>query len=233
MAERAVGVRIGRRSDGSVPSTSDPWLREPTRRPSGRASVFQGDGISVMLPGVNPTGGSEMHVRTARPSDAAAMGALVVRAWQRAYRGLMPDDYLDDLRAEDRADQWTRVITSELHPPGAVFAADDDGRVVGFIAVGGETDVADATRGEVYAINVDPDRWGHGVGRALLAAGCGHLRAVGFATAVLWVHRDNARACRFFRAAGWRADGTERRIDALGVEVPVVRYHHSLVGEPA
>ena len=175
-----------------------------------------------------------MHVRTARPNDAAAMGALVVRAWQAAYRRLMPDDYLDGLTAEDRAAQWTRVLTGEPDPPRAVFVAeDDDGRVVGFVAVGGEMDVIDATRGEVYALNVDPDRWGRGVGRALLAAACGHLHGVGFATAVLWVHRDNARACRFFRASGWRGDGTERRIDALGVEVPVVRYNHSLIGEPA
>jgi ribosomal protein S18 acetylase RimI-like enzyme len=175
-----------------------------------------------------------MHVRTARPSDAAAMGALVVRAWQRAYRGLMPDDYLDGLTIDDRADLWTRVLTSELDPPRAVLVAeDDDRRVVGFVAVGGEMDVADATRGEVYALNVDPDRWGRGVGRALLAAGCDHLRAVGFATAVLWVHPDNARACRFYRASGWRADGTERRHDALGVEAPGVRYHHSLIVEPA
>ena len=174
-----------------------------------------------------------MHVRTARPSDAAAMGALVVRAWQRAYRGLMPDDYLNGLTVDDRADMWTRVLTGELDPKRSVFVADDDGRVVGFVAVGGEMDVADATRGEVYALNVDPDRWGRGVGRALLAAGCGHLRAVGYATAVLWVHPDNARACRFYRAAGWLADGAERRHDALGVEVPAVRYHHRLMVEPA
>ena len=171
-----------------------------------------------------------MHVRIARPSDAAAMGAVVVRAWQAAYRGLMPDDYLDGLTVDDRADLWTRVLIGELDPTRAVFVAeDDDGRVVGFVAVGGEMDVADATRGEVYALNVDPDRWGHGVGRALLAAGCDHLRAVGFATAVLWVHPDNARACRFYRAAGWCADGTERRLDALGVEMPAVRYHHGLI----
>jgi ribosomal protein S18 acetylase RimI-like enzyme len=171
-----------------------------------------------------------MHVRTARPSDAAAMGAVVVRAWQRAYRGLMPDDYLDGLTVDDRADQWTRVLTGELDPTRAVLVAeDDDGRVVGFVAVGGEMDVADATRGQVYALNVDPDRWGHGVGRALLAAGCDHLRAVGFTTAVLWVHPDNARACRFYRASGWYADGTERRHDALGVDVPAVRYHHGLI----
>ena len=175
-----------------------------------------------------------MHVRTARPSDAAAMGALVVRAWQRAYRGLMPDEYLDGLTVDDRTDLWTQVLTGEPDPPRAVFVAeDDDGRVVGFVAVGGEMDVADAPRGEVYALNVDPGRWGRGVGRTLLAAGCGHLRAVGFATAVLWVHPDNVRACRFYRASGWRADGTERRHDALGVEVPAVRYRHRLIVEPA
>jgi ribosomal protein S18 acetylase RimI-like enzyme len=161
------------------------------------------------------------------------MGALVVRAWQRAYRGLMPDDYLDGLTVDDRADQWTRILTRELDSPMAVFVAeDDDGRVVGFVAVGGEMDVADTTRGEVYALNVDPDSWGHGVGRALLAAGCGHLRAVGFATAVLWVHPDNTRACRFYHASGWLADGTEHRHDTLGVTVPAVRYHHHLTTEP-
>lgn len=174
-----------------------------------------------------------MHVRTARPSDAAAMGAVVVRAWQAAYRGLMPDDHLDGLTVDDRADQWTRLLTGDSDPPQAVFVAEEDhGRIVGFVAVGGETDVADAVRGEVYALNVDPDRWGHGVGRTLLDAACGHLRAVGFASAVLWVHPDNARACRFYRAAGWRTDGSERRHDALGVEVPLVRYHYSLTVEP-
>lgn len=175
-----------------------------------------------------------MYVRTAQPSDAAAMGALVVRAWQRAYRGLMPDEYLDGLTVADRTDLWRRVLTGDPDPNRAVFVAEgDDGLVVGFVAGGGEMEVEDAVRGEVYALNVDPDRWGYGVGRALLAAACHHLRAVGYTSAVLWVHPDNARACRFYRASGWRTDGTERRHDALGVEVPLVRYHHRLIVGPA
>jgi DNA-binding transcriptional LysR family regulator/ribosomal protein S18 acetylase RimI-like enzyme len=189
----------------------------------------QDDGASVTLASVSATGGSEMHVRTARPSDAAAMGALVVRAWQAAYRGLMPDDYLDGLKAADRTAQWTRFLTDELDPPRAVYvAADDDGRVLGFVAVGDEMGVVDAPRGQVYAINVDPDQWGSGVGRALLDAACDRLRTSGFSSAVLWVHPGNARACRFYRAAGWRPDGTEVRADALGVEVTEARYHCSL-----
>ena len=41
-------------------------------------------------------------VRPATVADAPAMGQLVVRAWQAAYRGQMPDDYLNGLRAEER-----------------------------------------------------------------------------------------------------------------------------------
>ena len=49
---------------------------------------------------------------TVRPTTVAvapAMGQLVVRAWQAAYRGQIPDDHLNGLRAEERAASWDRV----------------------------------------------------------------------------------------------------------------------------
>ena len=52
-------------------------------------------------------------VRRATVADAPAMGRVVVRAWQAAYRGHMPDDYLDGLRAEDRAAYWEGVLGRE------------------------------------------------------------------------------------------------------------------------
>jgi hypothetical protein len=41
-------------------------------------------------------------VRPARPDDALPVAGVHVRSWQAAYRGLLPDDYLDGLRAEER-----------------------------------------------------------------------------------------------------------------------------------
>ena len=49
-------------------------------------------------------------VRLATAADVPAMGRLHVRAWQAAYRGHVPDDYLDGLRAEVR---YRRRSTSE------------------------------------------------------------------------------------------------------------------------
>lgn len=160
-------------------------------------------------------------VRPAAPPDAPAMGRMHVRVWRAAYRGQMPDAYLDGLQPEDRAAYWDGALRREDRP-GVVLVAEAAGEVVGFAAAGPSPDPQGA--GELYAINVDPDHWGTGAGRALLEAAQAELDRMGFAESVLWVLPGNARARRFYERAGWAFDGTERTADILGVTVPEVRY---------
>lgn len=174
-------------------------------------------------------------IRDARPEDAAALGAVHVRAWQRAYRGgLMPDGYLDGLSIEERTQMWERGLAQPLRPRSARLVAEDDRRgVIGFIVVGPAGGDAGAVDGEVYALNVDPDAWGEGVGQALLAAGTERLREAGYPEAVLWVHPGNERACAFYEAAGWLREKKARHQAVLGVEVPEVRFRRRLAGPEA
>jgi ribosomal protein S18 acetylase RimI-like enzyme len=167
-------------------------------------------------------------VRPATVADAPAMGRLHVRAWQAAYRGHMPDDYLDGLRASERAAGWERVLRRERHR-GVVLVAEQAGEVTGFANVGPAEDPVGA--GELYAINVDPAHWGTGTGRALLLAAQAELARLGFDETVLWVLPANARARRFYEIAGWVADGSERTMEVLGVVVPEVRYRRRSTSE--
>ena len=98
---------------------------------------------------------------------------------------------------------------------GAVLVAERDGVVTGFANL----------------INVDPDAWGTGAGRALLQAVQAELARLGFEEAVLWVLPANARARRFYEIAGWACDGTERTMEVLGVVVPEVRYRRRSTSE--
>jgi GNAT superfamily N-acetyltransferase len=168
-------------------------------------------------------------VRPAAVADAAAMGRLHVRAWQAAYRGHMPDAYLDGLRPEQRAAYWEGALGRE-RGRGAILVATRAGQVVGFATVGPARDPEGA--GELFAINVDPDHWGTGAGRALLAAAEAELARLGFTEAVLWVLPANARARRFYEIAGWVADGASRTDEVLGVAVPEVRYAKRWTSEP-
>ncbi len=142
----------------------------------------------------------------------------------------MPDAYLDELDADDRAAYWRRQVLALL-PGQRLKVVVDDGVVVGFAAAGPEHDGRAADIGELYAINLDPAHWGTGAGRALLEAAQAELDRMGFAELVLWVLPGNARARRFYELAGWTADGTERTSEAFGVSFAEVRYRRRSTSE--
>jgi len=58
----------------------------------------------------------DMELRRAEPPDAIALARVHVRSWQAAYRKLMPDDYLDQLRPEDRAKKYDFGNLDPLRP---------------------------------------------------------------------------------------------------------------------
>lgn len=169
-------------------------------------------------------------VREPVPADADDIGAVHVRAWQAAYVGLMPDDYLQSSTVEERAVMWRQGLANppQVRSARRVAESTDDGRVVGFCVVGPEAGDESAEGGELYAINVDPDQWGRGAGGLLMEAGLAALAEAGFQSAILWVHPGNDRARRFYERGGWTTDGTERTEEVLGVTVAELRYQRPL-----
>jgi ribosomal protein S18 acetylase RimI-like enzyme len=166
-------------------------------------------------------------VRPAVAGDAPALGSVHVRAWQAAYAEIMPTAYLASLRPAQRAELWAEAI--DLASPGRRFlVAELDGAVAGFAASGPEEGRDDATRGQLYALNVDPQRWGRGVGSALLHETTAGLDDDGYGEAVLWVIAQNAPARALYERFGWTVDGARREEDVLGVTVEEMRYRRSL-----
>jgi RimJ/RimL family protein N-acetyltransferase len=164
-------------------------------------------------------------IRQATVEDAAAIGRVNVRAWQAAYRGELPDGYLDGLRAQDRAEVWAGWLARD-HRADPVLVAEEAGTVIGFASVGPAEEPA--RFGQLSTIYVDPDRWGTGAGWALLVAAQTALAGLGYTHAVLWVLPGNHRARRFYERAGWTLDGARRTEEVWGVVVEEVRYRRLL-----
>ena len=156
-------------------------------------------------------------IRQGTPHDAEGVARVQVRTWQAAYAGVLPGDGLSRMSVDRAAEQWRRW------PP---IVAEEDGEVMGFVSVGPSRD--DDADGELLAIYVAPGRWGTGVGRALIEAAEVRLRELGHRDVILWVLEENPRACRFYEAAGWHADGGRRPIEVFGVSVPEIRYRKQL-----
>jgi ribosomal protein S18 acetylase RimI-like enzyme len=167
-----------------------------------------------------------MLIRPAEPADALTVARVHVRAWQVGYRKLLPDEYLDGLRPEDRAQRYTFGSTDPQKP--ATIVAVEHGTVCGFATTAPTGDADAVGYGELAALNIDPDWWGRGIGMALLIEARARLLSAGFRDAVLWVMVGNGRAQRLYTRDGWAPDGSRRTEELWGAKVDAVRYRRAL-----
>ena len=162
--------------------------------------------------------------------DAEDVAKVHVAAWKAAYRGLVPQGYLDQLTAESRVPAWRGVLTRSAPSGGVrVVAEDEYGSVCGFLTSGpADAQASGSGAGEIYVLNVDPAHWGEGHGTALMTEALRNFGLAGFSSAVLWVHPANHRARRFYESRGWRSDGEPREQEVFGVSFPEVRYSRDM-----
>ena len=162
-----------------------------------------------------------MLVRRATVADAGSIAQIDVLAWREAYRGAVPDEYLDGLSVAQSESQWTKRLDAE---EPEVFVAEDSDIVIGRLDLGATRDEdAPPRTGEIYGVNVLPSRWSMGAGRAL----CGHaqqrLVELDFSRVTLWVLVANERAIQFYQRLGFSA-GPKALIDIGSRSIPKVRY---------
>jgi putative acetyltransferase len=131
----------------------------------------------------NPGAESPVRLRRYEPRDEDAAVALWLRSWQAAY---------PQIDFAERLGWWRRRWRSELVPAAEIVIAEDRGGVLGFLTVDPRTRYLDQ-------IVVEPQRWGSGIGAALIAE-AKRLSPAGLA---LDVNTDNERAIGFYLQQGF------------------------------
>lgn len=147
-------------------------------------------------------------IRPETEDDCDEAAAVHVLAWQRGYRGMLPDELLDTLDVA----QWSTRRRQRI-PDKVSLVAERDGRIVGFVRFG--PDREDQSCGEIQAIYVHPDHWGTGVGGRLLRAA---MEALPQREIRLWVLEENKRALTFYAHHGLYPDGAKSTFRPSGIE---------------
>jgi GNAT superfamily N-acetyltransferase len=165
-------------------------------------------------------------IRVALLADVADIASLNVRCWQVAYRGLVPDAFLDALDPAQQASWWSQRVSD---PRITVLVAVDAASLVGYCSLSPSRD-EDASSGacELVTLYVDPDRWRAGCGTALVSAAMARARERGFQELSLWVLATNAPARAFYASLGFWHDGGAKTDSRLGVALHEVRYRREL-----
>ncbi len=167
---------------------------------------------------------ADMVIRPAIPDDALAIAQVHVRSWQAAYQDLLPAEYLDGLRPEDRA---TRYDLSHADPQKPhTIVAEIDGAIRGFATTMPSQDLPG--HAELCALYLSPPFWGRGIGVTLIEAARAHMLEQGLGSAALWLLKGNVRGERFYRRDGWLPDGAHKADRIWGIDVEDFRYVRKL-----
>jgi ribosomal protein S18 acetylase RimI-like enzyme len=165
--------------------------------------------------------------REARSEDADAIGAVHVASWRETYTGILPEQLLNELSAEQRSAMWSTVLSSPVRIGGTiVFVAESEAGIVGFGACSAQRDEELRNlgfNGEIGAIYVLEARQRTGIGQQLMRLMARSLFRQGLKAASLWVMRDNLRARTFYERLGGTLLG--EKVDELsGAVVVQVAY---------
>jgi ribosomal protein S18 acetylase RimI-like enzyme len=163
-------------------------------------------------------------IREATEKDFEGIATVRVKGWQSAYRGQMPDSYLDNLSIE-KDTQGLIERNKNPDPTKKTFVAELDNKIIGFVVAGNprDEDVSPET-GEVYAIYVLPEFQGKSAGSRLINAAIVFLIKNGYKKAALWVLETNIKARTWYEKKGWKTDGKTKVEKRENFELHETRY---------
>lgn len=142
-----------------------------------------------------------MEIRPLRETDdRLAVSRIYEESWKFAYRGILPQAYLDAIPAG----RWAANRDQEGRRS---LVLEEAGRLIGTACTGPSRWPDYPDFGEIISLYLLPESMGRGYGKALLAAAVEALADRGFRDVLLWALEENHRARRFYERAGFTLAG--------------------------
>ncbi len=129
-----------------------------------------------------------MKIREAGINDAPSIAKVTVDTWKTAYRGIISDEYLNNLSYGEREKGWKEF---PFHNSFVYVAEDETKNIIGFVAAGPERTSNPVYIGEIYAIYVYESHQNKSVGSSLLRSAMKRFEQLGVYSVLVWVLSDS------------------------------------------
>lgn len=151
-------------------------------------------------------------IRQARLEDLENVTNIIVDSWKNAYKGILEDDYLDNISYKDN---YNKIKTHFKNNDIFVNEDDETKKIDGIIAIGNRRD-ADKQGAEIYSLYVTMEKRGHTIGTKLVNKIKEHFKNLGYSSVYVWCIAKNDKAKEFYQKTG--AKFMQKRITNIGNE---------------
>lgn len=159
-----------------------------------------------------------MQIRYIEPTDnRLEISRVYEESWKFAYKGIIPQDYLDSIPDG----HWASGID---RPGWKTMVCIDNGKIIGTSSFCKSRFEQFQGWGEVISIYLLPDYIGKGYGKALMGAALSELKRQGYENVFLWVLEENAGARDFYERFGFLPTNDFLDDNIGGKDLREIRY---------
>lgn len=154
-------------------------------------------------------------IRKATSEDAAEIANVHISSWREAYRGMLPQEYLDQLPLSfrERMNLWRKISADD---DKALFVAEAPQGIIGFAGYSHPREESMKSYGELGAIYLLEKHQGKGIGFDLLKVGMQKLMEWNYSKAYCWVMKTSP-TIKFYQKTGATLSGVEQDDEIFGV----------------
>lgn len=163
----------------------------------------------------------EVNIRKATLDDINTISNIYALSWKSAYKGLVPQEYLDELKNTFWVSSFQNWINNNTLTAQLIC---EDELPVGCIAYGKARDDNFANWGEIKSFYLLPDRFRKGYGKKLLQTAIFDMKTNGYENFYLWMLKENYKARNFYESNGFICSNEECTCEILQKQLVEVRY---------
>lgn len=160
-------------------------------------------------------------IRYYEERDIYKIAKIIVDDWKIAYKGIIDDDYLENLNYIDRA----KNIKEKYEKQKSIVHIDNED-VKGYCRFGENRDNK-KEYGEIYALYIKYDERNNGIGKSLSKKAMQILKDKGYKEVVIWCLKENKNARKFYEKIGGKLCN-ERKITIGDKQYDEVCYKYNL-----
>ena len=144
-----------------------------------------------------------MKIREPIGKDAKKIAKVHLQVWQETYKGILPEEVLNEINFEKILDMWMKILGKKTSETLNLLVAEVSGKLVGFIGFGAPRDKEMPFDCELTAVNILKKYHQKGIGKSLVCEAINKLKNAGYKKMYLWVAQDNKNAVGFYEKIGF------------------------------
>ena len=129
-------------------------------------------------------------IRRREQKDCKTIAHVVTIAWQETYRGIVNDEFLDNL-SDNEKERGFRSFNNFNDNDNHQFVLEVDDNIVGFIKFGYTNELDYENQGEIFALYIIKEYQGKGFGKKLMETGINEWTNMGCSKIRIGCLKDN------------------------------------------